>query len=350
MLLVMMAGSGSMVLNGQLKLQAPSRVVRECATCHPAESTFHPSSSMAQALETVSECKILTDHAALSFVDGKYLYRIERHGDSSIYSVTDGGQTVSAPIAWAFGRGVLGQTYVFEIGGQLYQSRVSYFAETQGLDITIGAGNLKPGNLMEAAGQRMSEDDKTQCFGCHATNAIRGKALSLDTLVPGVQCERCHGESQRHLDAVRRNDVHSSPMRDLRKLSTEELSNFCGQCHRSWEDIAGHGPLGINNVRFQPYRLTNSKCYDTEDARISCVACHNPHQEIDRIDIHYDRNCQTCHGGGGAPAGKVGAKVCKVASSNCISCHMPKIGLRDSHHKFTDHQIRIVRANAPYPN
>ena len=29
-----------------------------------------------------------------------------------------------------------------------------------------------------------------------------------------------------------------------------------------------------------------------------------------------------------------------------VHCHMPKFELPDSHHKFTDHEIRVVRANA----
>jgi formate-dependent nitrite reductase cytochrome c552 subunit len=39
-----------------------------------------------------------------------------------------------------------------------------------------------------------------------------------------------------------------------------------------------------------------------------------------------------------------------VAKTNCVGCHMPKIDLPGAHAKFTDHQIRIVRAGDPYPN
>ena len=133
-------------------------------------------------------------------------------------------------------------------------------------------------------------------------------------------------------------------MKDLRAFSTEQTSNFCGQCHRTWEEIAVGGNLGINNIRFQPYRLTNSKCYDTDDKRISCVSCHDPHQEVDRNTAHYDVKCQACHGGG-----KPEARACKVAAANCASCHMQKLEMPGSHHQFTDHQIRIVRVNERYP-
>ncbi len=301
---------------------------------------------MAHALETPDESQILRDNPLLTFKDGKYSYRIERQQDQSIYSVSDGETTVTAPVRWAIGMGHAGQTYIFENAGGMYESRVSYYLETGGLDLTIGARNMAPQDITQAAGRLMNSDDQLRCLGCHSTSSAAGRVLTFEKLTPGVQCERCHGETEAHVAAVKRGDTNAAPpMPRLSKLSTEEVSNFCGQCHRTWEDIAASGTLGIQNVRFQPYRLTNSKCYDSEDARISCLACHDPHSEIKRVDASYDSRCQTCHGGG-----KPKAVACRVAKANCVSCHMPKIEIPGTHHKFTDHQIRIVRANAEYPN
>jgi hypothetical protein len=103
-----------------------------------------------------------------------------------------------------------------------------------------------------------------------------------------------------------------------------------------------NGPHGTANVRFQPYRLANSKCYDADDKRISCLACHDPHREVDHVAADYDSKCQACHGGG-----KPEAKACKVATNNCVACHMIKIELPGGHHKFTDHDIRIATAKYP---
>lgn len=323
----------------------PSRAVRECAGCHPAQAKPHPETSMAHALELVSECDILKTHPLLTFTDGAYSYRIERKGAQSTYIVSDGQQQFSAPIGWCFGLGVAGQTYVFEKDGIFLESRVSFYREVGGLDLTIGASNLKPADLSHAAGRPMAGDQKARCFGCHATDATQGMQLTLNRLTPGVQCERCHGPTQNHLDGIKRGDPALAKMKDLRHQSTEDISNFCGQCHRTWAEIAGEGKLGISNVRFQPYRLTNSKCYDTEDARISCVACHDPHREVSSVDASYDSKCQACHAGG-----KKEAHACKVSKNNCVSCHMPKLDMPASHHKFTDHLIRVVKANEPYPD
>jgi len=347
--LALLVWAALLALSFPLKAQdahaVPSRAVRECASCHPAQAKLHPATSMAHAIELPAECAILKTHPLLTFKNGPYSYRIERKGDQSIYTVTDGQQSIVVPVGWAFGLGRAGQTYIFEKDGAFYESRVSYYSEINALDLTIGAANLRPANITEAAGASIGQEDKARCLGCHSTNPNAGTKPTFQSMVPGVQCERCHGSTGHHLEGIKQGNAQLAQMKDLRKMSSEDTSNFCGQCHRTWDEIAGSGTLGIVNIRFQPYRLTNSKCYDSDDARIRCTACHDPHREVDRADADYDPKCQACHGGG-----KATAHACKVAANNCVSCHMPKLEMPGSHYKFTDHDIRIVRANAPYPN
>ena len=69
-------------------------------------------------------------------------------------------------------------------------------------------------------------------------------------------------------------------MRRLKSLSAEETNEFCGACHRTWGQVAQMRLRGPLNVRFQPYRITNSKCFDAEDRRIACTACHDPHSQL----------------------------------------------------------------------
>jgi hypothetical protein len=100
---------------------------------------------------------------------------------------------------------------------------------------------------------------------------------------------------------------------------------------------------GLSNVRFQPYRIFNSKCY-SDDRRISCIACHNPHEPMKRELTFYDAKCAACHS-----TKEPQAKLCKVGKSDCVSCHMPKVELAGAHYKFADHRIRIVRPGEKYP-
>jgi hypothetical protein len=303
---------------------------------------------MAHALETVEECKVLIDHPVLTVTAGKYAYRIERKGSQSNYSVSDGTTTVSMPIRWAMGASsAIGQTYILEKDGEFYESRVSWFRELNGLGPTLGSAGSVPTDVNEAAGRLMSGDDKLRCFGCHATKATLGRQLTLEKMTPGVQCGRCHESVETHLAAMALDSYELEVPKELSKLhgiSAEQASTFCGQCHRTWAEIAMQRNPSIANIRFQPYRLTGSKCYDPDDVRISCLACHDPHHEVSAKSVDYDAKCLACHGGG-----KRGAKACKVSKENCVTCHMPKLELPGANHKFCDHRIRIVRRNETYP-
>lgn len=299
---------------------------------------------MAQALFTVEASDILKQHPDLQFQEGPYHSRITRQGDGSVLTVTQGTETVTIPLLWAFGGGRAGQTYVFRYGDNLYESRLSFFNELGALDLTLGAANNDPQNIMEAAGRRMDSLGARDCFACHSNGGVSEGKLHFDTLIPGVSCQSCHGPTEKHAAAVLSGDVAAAKMRHLGGLSAEDTAELCGNCHRTWSQIALNGPRGINNVRFQPYRLANSKCYDGSDSRIRCTACHDPHGQLETNLVSYDAKCGACH------ATALHTKVCSVGKSNCAGCHMPKLDLPGAHAQFTDHQIRIVRTGAPYPN
>jgi hypothetical protein len=265
-------------------------------------------------------------------------------------SVTDGKETVRFRIDWSFGQGSAGQTFLFQHGDRWYESRVSYFSALRGLDITMGAQSITPRNLLEAAGRLLPHAEAGLCFDCHATNVVKSATPKLSAMIEGVQCERCHGPSEAHVEAVRAGDIRKALMAKLGNRTTEEISDFCGQCHRTWSQIAIRGPRGIQNVRFQPYRLGNSKCFDSADHRIRCTACHNPHRALETSAAAYDSKCTACHSRTAAPATKASSRICKVAAKDCVTCHMPRLDLPGAHKEFTDHMIRIVKAGEPYPD
>lgn len=315
-----------------------------CAVCHGDVTARFRGTPMAGALVPAAGCEILQRNPDLTFRESGYESRITRQGDRSVLTVTGGGETLTATLLWAFGRGQAGQTYVFESNGAYYESRVSFYNALRGLDLTMGAQLGKPKNIEEAAGHLMSARDAVECFGCHATRAVSGGRLHLESIMPGVGCESCHGSAEKHVAAVRTGDVAAAKMARLAGRSAEETAELCGRCHRTWSQIALNGPRGVLNVRFQPYRLANSKCYDTADARLACYACHDPHGPLKTNLASYDAKCSACH------SAAAHTKTCRVAKSNCVSCHMPKIELPGAHARFTDHQIRIARAGESYPN
>jgi Cytochrome c3 len=325
-----------------------------CIGCHPAEGKRQKLAPMAITLQSAAQSEILRTRPQLTFEIGPYTYQILRKGDRSIYTVTDGKNTISEPIHWAFGLGHAGQTYVLRHRGSYWESRVSFYNEIQALDLTLGAPPTPPESLEKAVGREISRAEAGLCFGCHATAAVGESGLQIEQLTPGVTCEGCHGPGGKHVAALQKGKRTEAPSQILNpgRFSTEGVSDFCGSCHRTWAQVMIAGVKGVSNVRFQPYRLTNSRCYDSADNRISCLACHNPHEEVRRDPAFYDSKCLDCHltKSGNKPRPQRVATACRVGTKRCVTCHMPKYEIPGSHFKFSDHQIRVVKPNEPYPN
>jgi len=81
------------------------------------------------------------------------------------------------------------------------------------------------------------------------------------------------------------------------------------------------------------------------------MACHDLHRPLERVAASYDQRCMSCH------VNSVSAKPttdhpggpCPVARKDCVTCHMQRVQVVDIPVKFTDHQIRVIRANDPIP-
>jgi Cytochrome c554 and c-prime len=325
-----------------------------CAKCHASKARTQLATPMAHAIETTADCQVLITRPRLTFRNGPYSYQITRQGDRSIYTVSDGVNTISEPILYCFGQGVAGQTYIFQHKGSLYESRVSYFQGLKNLDITILHPRSLPASLEGALGRPMSAEAAQGCFSCHSTAAVSGAQLQLGRLTPGISCEACHGPGERHVAAVNSGNVKNLEIFNPKKLDALDLSQeFCGSCHQSFDKVMllpGQG--GINNIRFQPYRIFNSRGHVLDDRRISCVACHDPHDKLEHEASFYDSKCFACHLSSPKEARTEArmASACPVSAKQCVTCHMPKVEVPDMHFKFTDHWIRVVKPNDPIPN
>ena len=168
-------------------LSATAATPRDCAPCHPAQTVAHAQSGMARAL-------LLPQTPSFRKQLGPWSYEIS----GASYSVTDGKETLRLNLPWAFGEGSTGQTFLFERESRWYESRVSYFPGIHALDLTLGMEDIKPTTLAEAAGRLISPAELARCFGCHATIHSKSDPAGPN-LIPGVQCECCHGPADQHL-------------------------------------------------------------------------------------------------------------------------------------------------------
>ncbi len=335
--------------------QKPPAPAATCATCHAGVADHYAHAPMRHAMELPGANPALATHPDLTLTQNGYTYRVETKDGKTTYSVSDGKDTLTLPVGWYFGQH--SQTWVLEKDGHMYESLVSYFPRDQELGTTPGDQRITPHTLTEAMGRDLPIWETRTCFVCHASGATDGNKLTLNKLTPGLNCERCHTGTQQHMADALQNNFKTVPPH-LRTMTAQQTSNLCGQCHRTWDTVVRNHWSGPAFVRFQPYRLQNSKCFIGNDKRISCIACHDPHQQVDHNPASYDAKCLACHGEA-KPAALPARlhtenlpmfKACPVAKANCATCHMPKVELPGGHAQFTDHQIRIVHPGDPYPN
>ena len=324
----------------------------ECAKCHAGKAAAQKNTPMGRTSAPVTDSAILASHGKLTFQAGRISYQIASVETKNVFTITDGAHSISAPLTWAFGDGHIGQSYLFERDGNFYESRVSYFDTLKALDFTPSRGLSEPQNIEQAMGRPVTGGELIRCFACHATASTINDKFDRRRTTPGITCEACHGPGLNHVVAEQTGQevgVIFNPS----KLSPVDAVDFCGSCHGTWWDVKLAGLVGMANIRAQPYRLEKSRCWGkTGDARLACVACHDPHQPLVRNSGSYDRNCLSCHEAAASAktASDHPGPACKVSTKDCASCHMPKYDDSAMHYRFTDHHIRVVRPGAPYPD
>ena len=328
-----------------------------CASCHSAIAAAQATTPMRNAALHAGESGILRDHPKLKFSVTQYKYELNTDGRQTRYTLTDGERTLDAVLLWAFGIGRVAQSYLFKKDdGSFYEARVTFFAPSNNLEFTPGRALPSPKSAEEAMYRRVGAAEVARCFGCHTSGSMAGNELDEKYLTPGLTCEACHGPGAKHVAAMQAAKAlglvdTAGTIFNSATLKPADSVDFCGACHGTWWDVKLSGVRGPSSARSQPYRLELSKCWGKGDARLTCIACHDPHQPLETDAAAYDAACLQCHLS--SPSVKKTADhpgaACPVNTKNCVSCHMPKVYVPDMHANFTDHEIRIARAGETYP-
>lgn len=327
-----------------------------CASCHASIFATQQTTPMGATAAHVGNSEILRSHPKLSFSFGAYRAEIKTEGGRAAYTVTNGKDTRSANLLWAFGTGRVGQSYLFKKPGDenFYEARVTYFSSLHDLNFTPARALESPKDVDEAMYRAVSPGESERCFACHTTASNIAGKFDEANLVPGVSCEVCHGAGAQHVAAMTAAKLTgesggSTKIFNPGSLHPSDSVDFCGACHATTWDVKLSGNKGVSNTRSQPYRLQKSKCWGQGDPRITCLGCHDPHKQLQTEPESYDGACLSCHVTAGAkkiadhPGG-----ACPVAQKNCVTCHMPKVQVPEMHYDFTDHKIRIVRPGESY--
>jgi len=329
---------------------------RSCQQCHAEQASTQLMTPMASASYRSAVGAWGEKPAASTAHLGTYVYHVLPDAGDPKLVVRSGSESVSADIVWTFGAGVVGQTFVLESKGKIYDSEITSFRGLHG-GMSISPAHKPPnaGDLGSALGEYLTPKIAARCFGCHTTTATTKDRFDPAHAIPGITCEACHGPALAHVAAANMNQVQEAGalIFNPRSLNPVESVDFCGACHTTSADVVESKLFVPSNVRFPPYRLEKSLCWGVRgDPRLVCFACHDPHKPLVQEASFYDQRCLSCHSSQNRQSvdrTEASPEICPKATSNCTTCHMPKYDVPEMHAKFTDHFIRIVRPGEPYP-
>jgi tetratricopeptide (TPR) repeat protein len=353
-----------------------------CSSCHEQIARTYSLTGMARSFSKVSGAEFTTQGRVYHKASDRYYANVERDGKfyQRRYQIGFGGRETNAlelEAHYVIGSGNHARTFVHRnADGRLLQLPVSWYAERGGY------WAMSPG-YDRSAHMDFRRVIDAGCMSCHngysltpVDDDVSGPRFS-GALPEGIDCQRCHGPGQAHVEAIKSGDLEAGlrAIVNPAKLDRERQLEACMQCHlestssplpfqiRRYEQppfsYAPGNSLGDYFIHFDhapgtpsrddkfeiasgAYRLRKSACFQRSE--MTCLTCHNPH-DIPRGPRAVTRHvavCQSCHEGphrGGVP------KVPGVSTTaTCLDCHMPKRRAEDAVHVvMTDHYIQRQR-------
>src|SRR6202050_5490143 len=314
----------------------------DCAPCPQKQIARFLATPMGKSLippETKSPGKITHDrsHSVIS---------IDYANRSMVHSLLEGGITAAYTVRYQVGGGLMGSSFLVQIGDYLFESPASWF-KSYGWDVSPG---YAPAPLIDF--DRPMSD---VCLFCHAGAARFADAdgRRLQGSLGSITCERCHGMSPEHARHPSAKNIVNPA-----KLAGAERDSICEQCHleaagrilnpgKKWNDfhpgdatektfatyiLSGGGTKEVVAVS-QVEQLAESACARKSGGMLWCGTCHNPHGAAKDRQAEIRAICSSCHA-------KLSPTAHPASQSECTNCHMPSTPTTNvTHAALTDHRI-----------
>lgn len=278
--------------------------------------------------------------------DSSHTVAMEKR-DSGFYEVgyKDGVEKIAKRIDIIVGSASKGQTYITRYGNILFQLPVSYFT---------AANKWANSPLYPIVPVIFDRPITSRCLECHSTYA---QVLSPpgvepeqfgETIIYGVDCEKCHGPAARHVEfhSTHPGEKKGQFIIEPASFSRRQSLDLCGLCHSgrldkttpSFTFTAGKrladyfrvdttapppDPEKIDVHGNQYGLLRASKCFRMSPT-MTCLTCHNPHQNERGETALFSQRCMSCHNGNNTHLCKLTASIGPSIEKNCIDCHMPR--------------------------
>ncbi len=259
------------------------------------------------------------------------------------------GREFAGVIDYAVGSGHHGVTMLSrDPGGRHRSLRMSYYSGGRHWGLTSGF-EPRPSKPEAYVGEPLNDESFRNCLNCHSTRfTSEADRTGPEASDRGIGCERCHGPGENHIRAIEAKFPDPAIARPRLATPSARLK-LCAQCHASDGVIP---PADPRFIRFVATTLPYSRCVSESGGRLDCVACHDPHRDVETSAASYDARCLACHGGAKftpKPDPEVHlepfpAAPCPVnPAQGCVGCHMPKVDNIMPFMSFTDHHIRVHR-------
>lgn len=235
------------------------------------------------------------------------------------------------------GSGVRGQTYLTWKDDELFQLHASYHTQSDSWINSIG--------YPEYFTERPVRD---ACINCHVTYAEnkglpKGNQYVKEQIMYGVDCQKCHGPAQKHVEYQRGTKVETAQfIVKFDTLSRQQRLDVCAQCHSGQRTALKGNPFSFlpgqnlnehsirasqaNNAELDVHGnqyglLIQSECFK-QTPKMDCTTCHSPHKKQRGKTNHFNMQCIGCHSEQTTVCTSNASKT-GILSQNCISCHMP---------------------------
>lgn len=298
-----------------------------------------------------------------------YLNEYRLDGNDTIYSRTE-------RISYIVGSGHHTNSHFIQENGFVFQAPITFYTQKGQWDLPPGFENGNNSGFERKIG--------LECMSCHNAlpQLISGSENQYRELPHGIDCERCHGPGELHVNEKSKGiivDVSKQPDYTIvnpAKLSWKRQIDVCQRCHLQGDAVLKPGKnftdfkpgMKLSDVfdQFSPEyegsddivmaahaeRFQRSKCFissvkgnlEDEKAKVgfTCISCHNPHVSVRQTNTDvFNTKCRSCHSTQTQKQCSESALKISAASSNCVKCHMPASGTADIPHvSVHDHYIR----------
>jgi predicted CXXCH cytochrome family protein len=314
-----------------------------CKSCHPSIAASQAKTRMARTWQGTATKLLPPNYSGrrAEGADPALNYAVTRNTKGFRFELRmPGDSSLQFPIETTVGGDRHGLSFLFrvpDIAGiplpraPLVEARYLHSVTRHGLALSPGFPKDKPATLETALGRALPWHFEKKCLACHGEPTADGSHRNA-----GVSCEDCHGPGKPHLAALGRQSDDKGIV-NPKKLPIAEQMRPCSACHAGFSNVEDPTPDDLL-ISDQVTALSQTECWRQSAGRITCVSCHDAHQDSPRAALvqKSEKTCLMCHSGVANHAG-----LCPVNRANgCVGCHMPDENDRPPF-VIADHWIRV---------